>query len=194
MNAGVYLTLVAQRIDIPRPLSGCQLGVEASQKPSEAATCSHSTTSSDFSQFSQLQATPLDREQSCDSEEEKERVSAIGKVTKILFMNNTRIEKTERGEPSPTEGQSIVLPWPPSGDEGRKKNWFAVYDPALDPKRSRGKDIIYRYDGIAEAGQQELIIKDPRIEARKNGKELIGRGMRKARSTLYTLEWEVSRF
>jgi hypothetical protein len=82
-------------------------------------------------------------------------------------------------------------------EETRKRNWFAVYDPALDPKKSKGKEIIYRYDGRPETvpgavNSVPLEVKDPRIEARKAGKDLTGRGMRKCRPAFYTLEWEVS--
>ncbi|KAG8814852.1 histone methyltransferase set1, partial [Serendipita sp. 399] len=80
--------------------------------------------------------------------------------------------------------------WPPILEEPRKKNWLAIYDPSLDPKKSKGKEIIYRYDGKVEHGQPELEVKDPRLEARKNGKDLTGRGMRKCRLAFYTLEWE----
>lgn len=94
--------------------------------------------------------------------------------------------------PHPTNLQ--VPPWPPPVEEPRRKNWFAVYDPQLDPKKSRGKEIIYRYDGRTEPGQPELEVMDPRLEARRNGKDLTGRGMRKCRATFYTLEWEVCSF
>ena len=100
---------------------------------------------------------------------------------------------------SPHSTALELPPWPPSPlpEDARKRNWFAVYDPALDPKKSKGKDIIYRYDGRPETvpgtvNPVPLGIKDPRIEARKAGKELTGRGMRKCRSTFYTLAWEVS--
>ena len=100
---------------------------------------------------------------------------------------------------SPHSTTLELPPWPPSPlpEDTRKRNWFAVYDPALDPKKSKGKDIIYRYDGRPETvpgtvNPAPLGVKDPRIEARKTGKELTGRGMRKCRSTFYTLEWEVS--
>lgn len=100
---------------------------------------------------------------------------------------------------SPPHSTSLELPpWPPSPqpEETRKRNWFAVYDPALDPKKSKGKDIIYRYDGKPETvpgavNTTPFEVKDPRIEAKKLGKDLTGRGMRKCRSAFYTLEWEV---
>jgi hypothetical protein len=100
---------------------------------------------------------------------------------------------------SPHSTALELPPWPPSPlpEDTRKRNWFAVYDPALDPKKSKGKDIIYRYDGRPETvpgtvNSAPLGVKDPRIEARKAGKELTGRGMRKCRSAFYTLQWEVS--
>jgi hypothetical protein len=39
-----------------------------------------------------------------------------------------------------------------------------------------------------------LEVKDPRLEAKRIGKDLTGRGMRKCRATFYTLEWEVGPF
>lgn len=46
---------------------------------------------------------------------------------------------------NPSDANELVLPaWPPPPSEPQKKNWFAVYDPALDPKKSKGKEIIYR--------------------------------------------------
>lgn len=86
--------------------------------------------------------------------------------------------------------QLEIPAWPPPPEEPRKRNWFAVYDPNLDPKRSRGKEIIFRYDGRVEPGQRELEIRDPRLVAKKAGKDLTGRGMKKWRELFYTLEWE----
>ena len=71
-----------------------------------------------------------------------------------------------------------------------------MYDPSLDAKKSKGKELMYRYDGRIEVNGEmvEVKVKDPRVEAKKQGKDLAGRGMRKLRATFYTLEWEVSLF
>lgn len=94
--------------------------------------------------------------------------------------------------PRPTELQ--VPPWPPPPEEDAKPNLFAVYDPYLDPKKSRGKHPIYRENGRTEYGTPEIEVKDPRLEAKRNGKDLTGRGTRTCRPTFYTLEWEYDQF
>ena len=66
-----------------------------------------------------------------------------------------------------------------------------MYDPALDPKRSKGKDVIYRYDGKALYGEPEVVVQDPRLEPRAQGKDLGARGVRKFRPLLYPLIYEV---
>ena len=86
---------------------------------------------------------------------------------------------TVRGPPtapslfSSSQPPQLQIPaWPPTPEEPRRRNWLAVYDPNLDPKRSRGKEIILRYDGRVDNGQPELEIRDPRLVAMKAGKGL----------------------
>ncbi|KAG9056786.1 histone methyltransferase set1 [Serendipita sp. 407] len=109
-----------------------------------------------------------------------------------LFTSATATASSSSLPPPPSSHSTELQKpsWPPILEEPRKKNWFVLYDPNLDPKKSRGKDIIYRYDGKVDHGQPELEIKDPRLEAKKIGKDLTGRGMRKCRLAFYTLEWE----
>ena len=76
-------------------------------------------------------------------------------------------------------------------EEPRRRNWYAIYDPALDPKRSKGKDVIYRYDGKAPYGEPEIVVQDPRLEPKAQGKDLCARGVRKFRPLLYPLTYEV---
>ena len=76
-------------------------------------------------------------------------------------------------------------------EEPRRKNWYAIYDPTLDPKRSKGKEVIYRYDGKAPYGEPEIIVQDPRLEPKVQGKDLGARGVRKFRPQLYPLIYEV---
>jgi hypothetical protein len=99
---------------------------------------------------------------------------------------------TSSSPPRPTELQ--LPPWPPPQEQTPKRNWFVIYDPSLDPKKSRGKELLYRHDGRAEYGAPEIEVKDPRLEAKRLGKDLTGRGMRKCRTAFYTLEWEVRQF
>jgi len=143
------------------------------------------------------------------SQSNEKRASNILNVEKRVMDGLQRAGLPSR--PTPTAPSMFALPsssphsttlelpaWPPppQPEETRKRNWFAVYDPTLDPKKSKGKDIIYRYDGRPETvpgavNTTPFEVKDPRIEARKLGKDLTGRGMRKCRLAFYTLEWEV---
>ena len=92
----------------------------------------------------------------------------------------------------PTQRALSPIPeWPPPVEEPRRRNWYAIYDPVLDPKRSKGKDVIYRYDGKAPYGEPEIIVQDPRLEPRAQGKDLCARGVRKLRLLLYPLAYEV---
>jgi len=92
----------------------------------------------------------------------------------------------------PTQRAPSPIPeWPPPVEEPRRRNWYAIYDPALDPKRAKGKDVIYRYDGKAPYGEPEIVVQDPRLEPRAQGKDLSARGVRKFRPLLYPLTYEV---
>jgi len=92
----------------------------------------------------------------------------------------------------PTQRALSPIPeWPPPVEEPRRRNWYAIYDPALDPKRSKGKDVIYRYDGKAPYGEPEIVVQDPRLDPRVQGKDLCARGVRKFRPLLYPLTYEV---
>jgi len=92
----------------------------------------------------------------------------------------------------PTQRAPSPIPeWPPPVEEPRRRNWYTIYDPALDPKRSKGKDIIYRYDGKSPYGEPEIVVQDPRLEPRAQGKDLGARGVRKFRLQLYPLIYEV---